>query len=196
MADKPRKLRTAQSQFTMLIGNLRAGSDPSRGTAGNPETIRPVYTQQHFPEIAGRGQTWGEDATPPKTPGVGTRHGALLTNTYTAASATVTVADNDFSTGSASLFLGGYEMISDVHYTVGGTPGDTATNLAAAIDALSEYSASAVGSDITITGPFGPNVNEWRFEDLYKGTVVNFTLSVTTGSLDGGDPTLGPPELS
>lgn len=191
MADKSRKIRTAQPKFKMLIANLRGGSDPSRGTAGNPEIIRPIYVQQHFPELEGRGQVWGGGQTPPKAPGVLTRHAALLGGTYTEASVEVTVADNDFSFP-AHLYLGGYTFTSGVHFTVGVNEAETADSLAEAISATSDFRAVTAGAVLTITGPFGANVNGWRFEVLYEGVVENLTLA---GTFEGAEPLLVSPEV-
>lgn len=191
MSDKPRKIRTAQSKFRMLIANLRAGSDPSQGTSGNPDVIRSTYTQQHFPELSGRGQVWGDGATPPKSPGVSTRHASLLSEAYTAASVQVTVANNDFSFP-AHLHLGGYTFTSGVHYTVGVDAATTAASLAAAINSTPDFRASAVGAVITVTGPFGPNVNAWQFEAVYEGVIQNL---IWVGTFEDAEPRLAPPDV-
>jgi hypothetical protein len=79
----------------------------------------------------------------------------------------------------------------------GGVDADagTATALAAVIDALPEFTASAVGAVITITGPFGPNGNELLFEAIYAGVVANYTLTPTEGFLTAGEPFIGPPTI-
>jgi hypothetical protein len=63
--------------------------------------------------------------------------------------------------------------------------------LAAAISGLPGYSASAAGTVITISGPFGVGGNEVLFSA--EGiSPQNFTLSPDTGALSGAEPSLGP----
>ena len=189
-----RKLISAQKPFTMLIANLRQGSDPSRGPAGNPQVIRSTYTSQLFPEIGGRGPEVG---TPnPRTPGVGTRIGHVAYTTSpvpVAAAGTITVASIVFA-GPTTVQVGQYILTTGVDFLVGGTTALTAAALAAAIDALPGYSAADAGSDVNVTGPFGVIGNEVVF--ISGGSSPqNFTFSPVDGTMGGAEPVIGPPIL-
>jgi hypothetical protein len=121
--------------------------------------------------------------------------GKLGTKTPSAgAVGTVLVSNNDF-TLPATLYLGNYALISNEHFLVGGNTAATATNLAAAIDSLLEFSATVLGSTVTVSGPFGPDGNTVRLEASYAGAVQNYTLTPNDGSLELGAPVIGPPEI-
>ena len=189
------KLQSPQGTFKILVANLQGGSDPSKGTAGNPVKIRTGFVQTLVPEVSRVG--FVGKIISPQNPGTTTYTGKLL---YTvqdvpvAASATVLVASNDFSYA-ASLMVGPYTVTSGEDYTVGAGVNDTATALAAALNNLPGIDASAIAATVTITGPFGPEGNDWTFSAVYRGSVQNFTLSNTTGFLTGAEPTLGPIEI-
>lgn len=72
---------------------------------------------------------------------------------------------------------------------------NTATALAAAIDALPGFSAVAVGATITVTGPFGLDGDKQEFTASYRGAIQNYTLTPTTGFMTGAEPFIGPPVL-
>lgn len=187
------RLITAPPKFKILVANLQGSGDPSQGL--NPTKIRTGFEQQVFSEIA-RGSTRSQ-VEDPSAPGLHSHQGLL---TYTtspipvASSGTITVADNDFS-DEATLNLGDYVLVSGEDYTPGGTTALTAAAIGAAIEALPEFSASVVGSTVTVSGPFGPTGNDLLFEALYRGSVQNFTLDPTDGYFDGAEPTIGPPTL-
>lgn len=84
----------------------------------------------------------------------------------------VTVASNNFGTGRAIVFLGDYEFIAGVDFLVGAAVGNTATNLAAAITALSGWDATAVGAVVTINAAPPGRI---RFLVRHYGTIVNYT---------------------
>lgn len=121
-------------------------------------------------------------------------HG-ILTGTITPSTATVTVADNDFS-DEAILTIGDFTLRSGVEYVVGGSAAATATNIAAAISNLPGFSAVDVGSDVNISGPESLNSGECVLEAQYQGAVVNFTLSPTGGFFNPGGQTIGPIEVT
>lgn len=166
----------ATAPFTILVANLSGQVDAQ----GNPVKLRTGFTHQHIMgdrcAHAMRGLVVGGD-------------------TPTPASATVTVVDNDFGTGYATLFLGEYELVGGVHYPIGADVNITATNMALAIDNLPEFSAIAVGPVVTISGPDGLAGTEIRLEALFEGTKTNFTLNPTTGSMIPGTPRIGTPAV-
>lgn len=187
------RLVTAQPTFTMLVANIEGAGDPSQGD--NPVKLRTGFRKQMFPEVTrGNVPVKVEDT---RTPSVHTDQGLL---DYTVSpipvrtEVSVTVADNDFS-AKATLRLGGLTVTSGVDFTVGGTTDLTAAALAAAVDGLPGFSASAVLSVVTIRGPVGPNGDNIRFDARYAGSISNYTLSPTTGFLGGGDPDIGPPAI-
>ena len=184
-----KKIVSAQRPFTMLIANTTGGSDPSRGEAGNPVILRQTMTQQFFVEIPNRGpQTMVQGGG---LKGLHNSAGGLLTGA-TAASGGVVTVDSATFTGPTSIRLGQYLLTTNEQFTVDpADTGNTATALAAAIDALTEYSASAVGDDVTIVGPSGPNANNivFRAEGVAP---ANFTLVPNHGNLTGAAPIKGP----
>jgi len=106
----------------------------------------------------------------------------------------------DYTTGAitldtAALPPDGGTLIT-ITYTEVVAVSNIVTNLAAAINALPGFSATAASPDVDITGPVGPDGNDILFEALYAGSIENFTLSPTDGSLENAEPTLGPPAIS
>lgn len=181
---------TASPKFKILVANLSGASDPSKGTTGNPTKKRTAFEMQQFSERMTSDEELDRAGPHPGT----TQRQGLLTfpsDTPVAATGTLTVANNTF-TNPAVLYLGNYVIRSGDDFTVGGSTSATATALAAAIDALPEFAASAATDDVTITGPVGPNGNLVRFEVVFEGTVENYTLDPDGGFLTGGEPTLGP----
>ena len=181
------KLITTQPAFTVLVANSKGGSDPSRGR--NPVVLRTGFRQQHFHEhlsIAGETKAF-------ETPGQTTYHGLLTTN-YNSPQITITVEDNDF-TYPAHICLGVYKFTSGEDYDVGGDTDDTATNIAAIIEATNGYSAESDGSDVIITVDANPNVNVTLFKAVYDGSIQNFTLSNTSGYLSDAEPKIGTIEI-
>lgn len=158
--------------FTILVGNLSG----ERDSKGNLIPTRQGFRQQLV--IGGRSNLVAKTSDTAPSPSTGT----------------VTVSNNTFS-ADAILFLGEYELVNGVDYTVGGTAGDTATNLAAAISNLSGYTASASGSDVDIEGPNGPFGGKIILDVEYEGTVQNFSLSPDDGFLAVGEPQLDSPEI-
>jgi hypothetical protein len=78
-----------------------------------------------------------------------------------------------------------------IHYTIGVDVGTTATAIAAAINALPWFSASAVGAIVTVTYHGNPS-DLVRFEVL-QGAVPGFsTISPAGGWMTTGEPDVGP----
>lgn len=187
------RLITAPPKFKILVANIENAGDPSRGI--NPVKVRTGFEKQLLPEVPRPGApSWSPDFT---TPGTHTFQGLLgytTPLTPVPSTGTVEVMDNTF-TSNATLYLGPYTITANVDYTPGGTTDLTAAALAAAIDALPDFTASALASVVTISGPFGPTGNELRFEAVYAGSVANFALTPTDVSLTDGEPFIGPPNI-
>ncbi|MEL7340988.1 MAG: hypothetical protein AAGM67_10910 [Bacteroidota bacterium] len=98
-----------------------------------------------------------------------------------ASTGTLTILDNDFSTGRAILELGIYELVAGEDFLVGAAATDTATNLAALISLLPGYTAVAAGADVNIEGP--KDLQEEVFKVLYEGTIQNYDLVPVDGVL-------------
>jgi len=109
----------------------------------------------------------------------------------------VEVVSDTFAGLSASVFVGPYELVSNRDFVTGGGTAATAANLAAAIDALDEYSATAIGSVVTVEGPDGQF--GLRFDADYRGGEMNFdfTYLAEDGVLSQGigEGPLEPPEI-
>lgn len=299
-----RKLTTGQPHYDLLVANLREGSDPSRGPAGNPVKVRTMFTYQHFPEVnrlegargpvedynqpgitthmghvdyaaapvasgatgsvtvlstdftaeaflylsdnvvisgddyatTGGTPVVGEDITntPPdnvivifKTSGAGVGEGTInypanlpiipgtVTINWTDGGAQTMTDDGaggfvgasgnpagssiDYNTGEIVFDATGNAPDAATTITIdytGTTPGDIATNLAAAISALDGFTAIPAGPVVNIVGPHGPDGNALLFEAIYEGAVQNFGLAPADGSLAGGEPFIGPPIIT
>jgi len=188
------KLITAQPKFKLMVANLAGASDPSRGPSGNPVKVRTAFEMSLFPEIPRGGPVSLEDT---RIPGVRTRMGLLTTTTPgvpVGATGTITVGNNSFA-ADATLLLGSFTVTSGDDFAVGGTLALTAVALATAINNLPDFTATALVAVVTVTGPFGLEGNSLRFEAEYAGSVQNYVLSPTVGTLGTGEPVIGPPTI-
>ena len=157
--------------FKVLVANLSGQLD----SKGNPIPTRQGFQLQTVVASNGNHINLSSDADPaPST-------------------AVVTVSNNDFTTGEARLVIGDVTLVSGLDFVQAGSTALTAVNVAAAIDALTGFTAIAVGSDVNIEGPAGPFGGEITFRALYAGTITNFTLTPTTGLFTIGAPTLNGP---
>lgn len=162
--------------FTVLVGNFPYGSDPSRNLPvyQNPSPIRQGVTHQILTE--------GDKRVSARNT-VGLLDGAIANKT-----ASLTVADNDFSTGKAIIQLGEYLITSEVDYAIGGGVNATATNIAASIDNLPRFTASPTGAQVDIGYSGGP-ANIVTFRVFYYGTKTNFNpISPEDGLMGNGTP--------
>jgi len=101
------------------------------------------------------------------------------------------VADNDFTTGWVELILGDFRLINGFEYTPAALDTDTAIALTAAISALEGFSATVLGTVVTVT--HSNTMGEVEFRAVHRGTKTNFdTFVPNTGYLGTGDPTYGP----
>ena len=163
--------------FTTLVANLSGQLDVN----GNPVKLRTGFDQQIVSSLKSEGH-------------VNNIMGRLDTSLgFVQSSGTVTVIDNDFTTGQTLLYLGEFELIAGIHFVVGGDVNATSVNLAAAIDNLSGFSATAVAPVVTILGPTGPDSDQIGFSVVYEGTKTNYTLAPLSGSLLQGEPSIGSP---
>jgi len=138
------------------------------------------------------------------------RNGTITTGNATA---TITVANNDFWTGATGsdlteIYLGKYRLKAGVHFAVGtsGAPAaDTviAANIAAAIKhdptngtGLPGWNAVAVGTDVTITCLDGRHGGFIQFSQSIRGQNPCLTLSLTDGNMLGSGTAFGGVTLS
>ena len=189
-----KRLVTAQKPFTMIVGALRQGSDPSRGPAGNPDVAISTYTRQSFPEVPGR----GPNCTYPGIKGTTTRTGLLSNPAGSPQNATGTITVNAAPAilGVTTIHLGEYVLTSDVEFAVDpASGGNTAAALSTAINNLDGYSAVPAGAVVTVTGPVGVLGNE---ADFRAGGVSPylFAFSPDTGAMAGAEPEIGPPTIT
>lgn len=95
--------------------------------------------------------------------------------------------------GESTLYLGEYEITTNLDWVpVEGNANASATALAAAIDLLPDFTASALAADVTVEGPTG--ASEIPIWVVYEGTGGNYTLTPNTDTISGG-PTVGPPVI-
>lgn len=170
-----RNINRATAPTTILVANLTGQVDAN----GNPIKARTGFTHQHI--MGDRGSF--------------AMRGAVINGgTPAPATATITVVNNDFS-DPAVLILGAYELVSGLHFTVGADVNATATNLAAAIDNLGEFSASALAAVVSIEGPTGLAGSEVFFKVVFEGAITNYTLVPNVGVMVPGNPRFGTPTV-
>ena len=181
-----KKVRPHGPEFVVLVGHHPYGADPSHN---NPVFQAPPPTRQAIGyQAVNTHYDGGVHATH-----VNARMGGAPPHTVQTAS--LTVADNDFTTGIARLVLGDYVLLSNIDYVVGGTVNATATNLAAAINNLPEFEATANLADVDIEYHVGA-ANEVEFKVFHEGTKTNFTpLTPADGFMAKGEPSVSAPRL-
>lgn len=170
--------RTITAPTTVLVAHQTGAKD----SKGNPVTIRSSFTYQTV--VGAKGGNY--NALTSEDPG-------------SPATATLTVSDDNFTTGEAHLIIGDVTYISGVDFVTGGGTAATATNIAAAVNnnrRVNGVTAEAVGSDVNLSGPFGDLIEDIVFAVLYRGSVVNFTLSPVDGFFVKGSPSLEGPEIT
>ena len=163
--------------FTQLLGTHEFGADPSHN---NP----------FFQAPPGRGAVLQGNVLDEQGLGL---NAALEEAAYTGQTATITVANNDFTTGRALLYLGDLVIISGLHFLQGAGVNNTATNLAAFINGIPGWTAPAPGAAVVTVTYGGPPTDDVRFEAEYHGTITNYTLAPTTRFLTNGTPALVAP---
>lgn len=167
------KKTTSAGAFTMLVGSRPYCSDPA-WNGHTPPTPRSTVALGQI-----------------TTGGAATNACVTATSPPVGRSGTLTVADNDFTTGWAEVILGDYRLISVLDFAVGVAAANTATNLATAISRFPGFRATALVAVVTVV--YDAPMGEVEFRVLHRGTKTNFTsLSPNTGFLGGGDPTVGP----
>jgi len=169
----PQRGTKVGAPFSVLVANLTGQYDAQ----GNPVKQRMGFQEQLVNNNANHLQM------------------GVLTGSAAPATATLTVADNDFTTGAAILTIGEYELISNIHYTPGGAVNLTAIAIATAISNLPGFSATPVAADVVITGSIGPDGDSIAFSVVYEGTKTNFTMNPTTKFFNAGAPVVGSPVI-
>ena len=164
---------TAPRSFVTLVANTRSGV-PDAGI--NPEMLRTTHTSQNI-TIGGRTNRQGLIQGTPVAPNVGV----------------LTIADNDFSVA-AEIILGDYILVSNLDYIPGALVGNTATNITAAINRLTDFEATVKAAVVTIN--YVRRLARVPFLVQHYGAVTNFTVTPTTGRMTEGDPAIGPPALT
>ena len=167
----------------MLTPVFPYGSDPS---ASPPQQPTPRWSSCGITNILTDGNAK-------------TQHGKmnLVGATVAPATGSLTVANNDFSTGRAEIRLGNFRLTSNVDFVPGINVQATAVVIAAAISRLFGFAATAPGAGVVnIQYQSGP-ADRIQFEVIHYGTITNFTpLDPTTGILTYGSPAVGAPDVS
>lgn len=193
---------TALPPYELLVANfsrptqsLITGSDTSHMA---PTKTRTGFVFQHIETLGFSGDLTNDTRSPARS---------VVTNTINARmdpfggtpppTGDVTVSSDTFAGTSASLFVGEFELVSNRDFATGGGTAATAVNIGAAVDALPGYSATVVGSTVTVDGPQGQH--GLRFDAAYRGGDENFTFSYVAqdGALSqgiGGGP-IEPPTI-
>lgn len=166
----------------MLVANQSQGSYPDKGIniSDAGVRLRRSWRQQH---IASTGAGFSDSASG----ALALSQGGTGAGNPARATATITVADNDFTAG-AVVRIGEFTITVPGDVTPGGGTVATATALATAIDNLPGYNATPSGSDVDIEGRKGIQGNEDTFEAQSFGPVDNFTLTEVNGHFENATP--------
>lgn len=180
---------TVQRPFDMLVGNLSQGSTPAEdGLAGKTiqdVTIRSRYQGQYVAKTStGTSDRAGYGGIPHTE--------ELGASDPVGAAASFDVSDNDFS-GGAQIRLADFTLNIPGDVTPGGGTGATATAIAAAIDNLPGFAATAAVDTVNVVGRKGVQGNSDILELQSFGPVDNFDALVPFNS---GTPTLDGPRIS
>jgi len=171
------KFRTGPS-FTMHVPVHPFGTDPSQTikAIGQPPVIRQTEEFQWITRGNGSGLV------------------GLMTNVTavgTPAEATVTVVQANCVPGEHLIRVGKFELRPAVDFAVGVNDIALAANLAAAILALSGYTAVSDGVDTVTIGTTTDNGSDHEIEVVEWGAASAFTVGALqrAGYMDRGDPT-------
>lgn len=181
-------LQGAQPPYQLLVANFSKPHTPENGTTGsNPVRTRSGFRWQNTSYLS-----FNMAHSRASNTVVATGTGSLLTGPdFSNQTGTVTVADNDFSTGRAEIHIAQYVLVAGEDFAVGGSTAATATNIAAAIANLNGFSGTvAVGSDVEVEGPLGSQPLTWKTRVF--GTIANFSgITPDNGFLTPGNPQRG-----
>ncbi len=165
--------------FTTLVGTYPHGTDPSiPGLAGMPNPIRNTFRSGNVMSQGGIFRVGN-----PETARTG----------VAGATAAITVANNDFTTGLAVLSLGYHKIVSRIDFIPGAGVNDTAAEIATAVNRLPGFSATSDAAVVSIVWE-GP-LDEVLLDVSHYGTATNFTVSPTDRKFAVGSPRIGPPEI-
>jgi hypothetical protein len=162
--------------FNRLVANSDAGGNPEKGPPNNTTIIRRAWMAGNMAEGAR-----------PSFNGIQVAPGAADPRP----TGTLTVADNDFSTGPCIVQIGDFEFIPGVDFAVGALAANTADNFRDALLEITGWFASTAGAVLTFRYPHPGRI---RFEVHHHGTITNMTpLVPLTGRLSyGGTATAAP----
>lgn len=184
----PTSLQSAQPSYQLLVANFTKAHTPEVGTTGsNPIRSRSGFEFQNTSFLS-----FGPPGAAGMNIPVATGTGSLMTSPpSTHQTGTVTVANNDFSTGRAELHVGQFVLVEGDDFTVGGSTALTATAIAAAIANLPGFGGTiAAASDVEVDGPLGSQPLTWKTRVF--GTIANFSaITPDSGFLAPGDPQRG-----
>jgi len=168
--------------FTVLVGHKNGPSDPS-SNAAPPSLIRNTITFAPLTTEGGDFQNGAMVDNSPLTPVVSGSTGSFV------------VADNDFSTGPATIVIGPYRFTSFVDFIPGAGVNATATAIATAISNVPELTATANVATVSVV--WDGSCDEVDFQVYHYGTKTNFSnLTPANGFLANGYPRIGAPVLS
>lgn len=194
-----RKITGAQKPFKMLVANLRQGSDPSKGSSGNPVKVRSSYQNQFFPELGGRG--FQEQPRSHKTPGTATRQGLL---TYTVPSTPVAPTFSvEFDAaivkptqiGNTRIIIGDATIIPEMDFTVvAADPNTTATNFGVFIASAFGWAGVTAGPKITVQLPSGLDYNNMLLSVTGPDSGF-YIVEPVLGYPISGEPYIGPANI-
>lgn len=165
--------------FQMLVQTYPHGTDPSRpGAWGQPLPIRKTVTMGPIFNSAGA-----------------VANGMLITpiTGHVTAVGSFVVADNTFP-AVVELLLSDHRLINNFDYAIGALAANTATNIAAAISKLPNFSATAGGATVTIR--YAKQADDVVFKAIHHGAVSSFTTFSGAGFLTQGVPISGAPVIT
>ncbi len=180
------KLITGPKPFSVIAPVIRGGgSDPSTGT--NRTLSRKYYKYQTFTELSSRRGPQNSPNSSGESPGMSPKQGLASYSGASAVRASGTMELPGAINGPTHVLLGGNTLTSGVDFT-------NAATLAAAIDSLEGFNASEAAGIVSVQGPYGLLGNQTTF-DVTGYSSGSFDLTPDSGTLGGGEPFIGPPEI-
>ncbi|MDB4278167.1 hypothetical protein N9917_01055 [Deltaproteobacteria bacterium] len=144
---------SAQPRYTLLVANLKGGSDPSRNTGGNPVKARTGFTYQHFPVHGIVDDPVGTSAK--GRPIVETRVGLVdytVSPVPVGALGTIVIANNTFAPGTL-LYLGEFALEAGADFSVGaGVPNIQSVAIATVVATPSTATLTIGGQTLVDAG--------------------------------------------
>jgi len=168
-------------KFRAAVAHFPYGTDQSSSNSFNqPKPIRKTVTVGTVSEDSLHKTTFAQ---------IGLVGGVIAPQT-----GTITVNSNVF-TALAEVILGDYRLLAGSDFAIGALADNTANNLAAAINTLPGFSATANLADVLVEYHDG-SAADVEFRAMHYGSVENFIMAPANGMMTKGSPQVVAPTIS